>query len=255
MKLPIYMDYHATTPLDPKVLEAMMPYLTQQFGNAASRSHSFGWDAEAAVENARGQIAKLIGASSKEIIFTSGATESINLAIKGAAEMYREKGNHLITLSTEHKATLDCMKYLEKQGFSVTYLPVDKTGKVDLETLKSAITDKTLLISILHGNNEIGTVQSIEEVGKVTKARGILFHVDGAQTFGKLPIDVAQMNIDLLSISAHKVYGPKGVGALYVRSNNRRVRLSPVLHGGGHERGYRSGTLNVPGIVGLGMAA
>ncbi len=255
MKLPIYMDYHATTPLDPKVLEAMMPYLTTQFGNAASRSHSFGWEAEEAVEKGRNQIAQLIGANSKEIVFTSGATESINLAIKGAAEMYREKGNHLITLSTEHKATLDCMKFLEKAGYSVTYLGVDKTGKVDLEVLKSAITDKTLLISILHGNNEIGTLQPIAEIGKIAKERGVLFHVDGAQTFGKLPINVVEMGIDLLSMSAHKVYGPKGIGALYIRRANPRVRLSPVIHGGGHERGFRSGTLNVPSIVGFGKAA
>lgn len=255
MKLPIYFDNHSTTPLDPRVLEAMMPYLTDRFGNAASRSHSFGWDGEEAVESARVSIGKAIGAGPKEIVFTSGATESINIAIKGAMEMYADKGNHLITVVTEHKATLDCAKYVEKHGGEVTYLPVDKYGKIELEALKAAITPKTVIVSIMHANNEVGTIQSVAEIGKLCKEHGVLFHVDAAQTFGKLPIAVDAMNIDILSISGHKIYGPKGVGALYVRRQGPRVRLSPVIHGGGHERGLRSGTLNVPGIVGLGKAA
>lgn len=255
MRLPIYLDNNSTTPLDPRVLEAMMPFLTEKFGNAASRSHAFGWETEEAVEKSRASIAKLIGANLKEIVFTSGATESINIALKGAAEMYAEKGNHIITAATEHKATLDSAKYLEKHGCTVTYLPVDKFGAVSPEQVKAAITDKTILISLMHANNEIGTIHPIEEIGKVAKEAGILFHVDAAQTAGKIPIDVEKMGIDILSISAHKMYGPKGVGGLYVRRTNPRVRLSPVVHGGGHERGFRSGTLNVAGIVGFGKAA
>lgn len=254
MNFPIYMDNHSTTPLDPRVLDAMMPYLTNHFGNAASRSHAFGWAAEEAVETARATVAKCIGANPKEIVFTSGATESINIAIKGAAEMYAEKGNHFITEVTEHKATLDCMKFLEKHGATVTYLPVDALGQVDPEEVRKAITDKTVLISIMHANNEVGTIQRIAEIGKIAKEKGVLFHVDAAQTAGKIAIDVNAMGIDLLSISGHKMYGPKGVGALFVRRANPRVRVSPVIHGGGHERGMRSGTLNVPGIVGLGTA-
>lgn len=254
MKLPIYMDYHSTTPIDPRVLEAMMPFLTDKFGNAASRSHSFGWDAEAHVEKARADIAKLMGANAKEIVFTSGATESINIALKGAADMYAEKGNHFITAKTEHKATLDCAKYLEKHGATVTYLDVDKYGMVNPEDVKKAITDKTVMVSLMHANNEIGTIHPIKEIGAITRERGVLFHVDAAQTLGKLIIDVNDMNIDVLSVSSHKIYGPKGVGAMYVRRSNPRVRLSPVIHGGGHERGFRSGTLNVPGIVGFGKA-
>ncbi len=254
MKLPIYMDNNATTPLDPRVLEAMMPFLTNVFGNAASRSHSFGWEAEAAVEQGRQEIATLIGANPKEIVFTSGATESINIALKGAREMYAEKGNHFITVVNEHKATLDSAKYLEKLGGVVTYLPVDKYGQISAADVAAAITDKTVLVSVMHANNEVGTIQPIAEIGKLCKEKGVLFHVDAAQTIGKVPVDVNAMNIDILSISGHKIYGPKGVGALYVRRANPRVRLSPVIHGGGHERGFRSGTLNVPGIVGLGKA-
>ena len=254
MKLPIYMDYHSTTPLDPKVLEAMMPFLTDHFGNAASRSHSFGWEAEEAVEQARAQVAVLIGANPKEIVFTSGATESTNIAIKGAAEMYAEKGNHIITCVTEHKATLDACKYLEKHGAAVTYLPVDSFGQVDPEAVFAAITDKTILVSLMHANNEIGTVHPIEKIGPRLKEKGILFHVDAAQSLGKIEIDVNKLGIDIISLSSHKIYGPKGVGALYVRRQNPRVRLTPVIHGGGHERGFRSGTLNVPGIVGFGKA-
>lgn len=255
MKLPIYLDYHATTPIDPRVLEAMMPYLTTEFGNAASKHHPFGWNAEKAVEHARTQIAHLIGAHPKEIIFTSGATESNNLALKGAAEMYKERGNHIITQATEHKCVLDTCKSLEKSGHKVTYLPVDHYGQIRLADLESAITDKTIVISIMHANNEIGTVQQIAEIGKIAKKHNILFHTDAAQSAGKIPVDVNAMNVDLLSISAHKLYGPKGVGILYVRSQNPRVRLSPLLHGGGHEMGFRSGTLNVPFIVGFGKAA
>jgi cysteine desulfurase len=254
MKLPIYLDNHATTPLDPRVLEAMMPFLTDKFGNAASRSHSFGWEAEEEVEKSRGEISRLIGANPKEIVFTSGATESINIALKGAAEMYSEKGNHILTVVTEHKATLDSAKYLEKHGCQVTYLPVDKYGMVSPDDVKNALTDKTILVSIMHANNEVGTIHPIKEIGKIVKERGILFHVDAAQTAGKVPIDVSEMNIDILSISGHKIYGPKGVGALFIRRQNPRVRLGAVIHGGGHERGVRSGTLNVPGIVGLGKA-
>ncbi len=254
LKLPIYMDNNATTPLDPRVLDAMMPYLTTEFGNAASRSHAFGWKAEEAVQKAREQIAGLIGGNEKEVVFTSGATESDNLAIKGVAEFYREKGNHIVTTRTEHKAVLDTCKRLERQGFEVTYLEVDKQGRVSPEQVRNAITDKTILVSIMWANNEIGTVQPIAEIGAVVKERGILFHSDAVQGIGKLPFDVEQMRLDLVSISAHKFYGPKGIGALWVR-RKPRVRIAPIIDGGGHERGMRSGTLNVPAIVGFGAAA
>jgi cysteine desulfurase len=254
MKLPIYMDNHATTPVDPRVFEAMRPYLTNIFGNSASRNHSFGWEAEEATEKARKQVASLIGATSKEIVFTSGATESDNLALKGVAEMYAEKGNHIITAATEHKAILDTCKRLEKHGTRVTYLPVQQNGLVDLDQLKAAITDKTVLISIMHANNEIGVLQPIREIGRIARERGVLLHTDGTQAAGKVPVNVIDDNIDLMSISAHKMYGPKGVGALYVRRRNPRVQLTAQMDGGGHERGMRSGTLNVPGIVGLGEA-
>jgi cysteine desulfurase len=252
--LPIYMDNHATTPVDPRVLEEMMPYFTNKFGNAASRNHSFGWAGEEAIETARERIAKLIGATPKEIIFTSGATESDNLAIKGVAEMYREKGNHIITAVTEHKAVLDTCKRLEKYGYRVTYLPVQKDGLIDLEELKRAMDDKTILVTIMAANNEIGVVQPIAEIGKLCHEKGVIFHTDATQYVGKVPMDVIKQNLDLVSISGHKMYGPKGVGALYVRRKNPRVQLSPLIDGGGHERGMRSGTLNVPGIAGLGKA-
>ena len=254
VKLPVYMDNHATTPVDPRVLEAMLPYFTNQFGNAASRNHSFGWQAEQGVDTAREQVAALINATPKEIIFTSGATESDNLAIKGVAEMYREKGNHIITAVTEHKAVLDTCKRLEKHGCQVTYLPVSKEGLIDLDELRATITDKTILITIMYANNEIGVLQPIEEIGKIAKEKKVLFHTDAVQAAGKVPFDVQKMNVDLASISAHKMYGPKGVGALYVRRRNPRVQLSAIIDGGGHERGMRSGTLNVPGIVGFGAA-
>jgi cysteine desulfurase len=254
VKLPIYMDNHATTPLDPRVLQTMLPYFTDKFGNAASRNHSFGWAGEEAVENARQQVASLINATPKEIIFTSGATESDNLMIKGVAEMYREKGNHIITQAIEHKAVLDTCKNLEKHGFEVTYLPVQKDGRVDPEDVRKAIKPTTILICIMYANNEIGVINPIAEIGKIAKERGIIFAVDGVQAVGKVPVDVQKDNIDLLAISAHKLYGPKGVGALYVRRRNPRVQLSAIIDGGGHERGMRSGTLNVPGIAGLGKA-
>jgi cysteine desulfurase len=254
IKTPIYMDYHATTPVDPRVLEAMLPYFNERFGNSASRNHAFGWTAEEAVENARAQIARLINATPKEIIFTSGATESNNLALKGAAEMYREKGNHIITQVTEHKAVLDTCKRLEKYDYEVTYLPVGKDGRVNPEDVRKAITPKTIIISIMYANNEIGVVQPIAEIGKIAKEKGVLLHSDGVQAIGKIPVDVQADNIDMLSMTAHKIYGPKGVGALYVRRRNPRVQLSAILDGGGHERGMRSGTLNVPGIVGFGKA-
>lgn len=255
MNKPVYMDYSATTPVDPRVLDEMLPYFKERFGNAASRSHSKGWEAEDAVKVAREQVARVIGASSREIIFTSGATESNNIAVKGAAAMQKEQGGHVITQVTEHKAVIDPAKYLEEQGHEVTFLPVDQFGAISLDQLADAITDKTVLVSIMFANNEIGTIQPIAEIGKLCKKRGVLFHTDATQAFGKVPIDVETMGIDLLSLSAHKICGPKGVGALYVRRKNPRVRCEPVLHGGGHERGMRSGTLNVPGIVGLGKAA
>jgi len=254
IQLPIYMDNNATTPLDPRVLEAMMPYLTTEFGNAASRSHPFGWKAEEAVDRAREQIAALIGGSEKEIVFTSGATESINLALKGAAEFYQEKGNHIITVRTEHKATLDTAKRLERQGFEVTYLSTDKDGRISGRQLREAIKDKTILVSVMLANNEIGTVQPIAELGEVTREKGVLFHVDAVQGIGKVPFDVEKMKVDMASLSGHKIYGPKGIGALWVR-RKPRVRIAPIIDGGGHERGMRSGTLNVPGIVGFGKAA
>ncbi len=254
VKLPIYMDNHATTQVDPRVLDAMLPYFGDKFGNAASRNHSFGWAGEEAVENARAQVASLIGATPKEIVFTSGATESDNLMIKGVAEMYREKGNHIITQAIEHKAVLDTCKRLEKYGYEVTYLPVQRDGRVDPEDVRKAIKPTTILITIMYANNEIGVINPIQEIGKIAKEHGIIFAVDGVQAVGKIPVDVQKDNIDLLAISAHKIYGPKGVGALYVRRRNPRVQLSAVIDGGGHERGMRSGTLNVPGIVGLGKA-
>src|ERR1700744_6096163 len=254
VKLPIYMDDHATTPMDPRVLEAMMPFFTAKFGNAASRNHSFGWEAEQAVEKAREQVAKLIGATSKEIIFTCGATESDNLAIKGVAEMYRDRGNHTIPQATEHKAILDTCKKLEKQGYRVTYLPVKADGLIDLEDLKRAMDDQTILVTIMYASNEIGVIQPIAEIGKLCHEKGVIFHTDAVQAVGKIPVDVQKDNIDILSLSGHKLYGPKGVGALYVRRRNPRVQISEQINGGGHERGMRSGTLNVPGIVGLGAA-
>jgi cysteine desulfurase len=255
LKFPIYLDNHATTPMDPRVFEAMKPYFIDNFGNAASRNHSFGWVAEEAVEKARKQLADLIGATAKEIVITSGATESDNLAIKGVVEMYAQRGNHVITAATEHKAILDTCKRLEKHGCRVTYLPVRPDGLVDLDQLRDAITDKTILVSIMYGNNEIGTVQPMKEIGAICKERGVLVHSDATQAVGKIPVSVIDDNIDLMSFTAHKMYGPKGVGALYVRRRNPRVQLTAQMDGGGHERGMRSGTLNVPGIVGFGEAA
>jgi cysteine desulfurase len=254
MKLPIYLDNHATTRLDPRVFDVMKPYFTEIFGNAASRNHSFGWEAEEAVELARKQIAALIGATAKEIVFTSGATESNNLALKGVAEMYAERGNHIITQATEHKAVLDTCKRLEKDGIRVTYLPVGTNGLIDLDQLRDAITDKTILISIMYANNEVGVIQPMKEIGKIAKEKGILFHSDAVQAVGKVPVNVMSDGIDLLSLTGHKLYGPKGVGALYVRRRNPRVQITAQMDGGGHERGMRSGTLNVPGIAGLGAA-
>ena len=255
MKLPIYMDNHATTAVDPRVFEAMRPYFCEVYGNAASRSHSFGWQAEEAVEKARKHVAALIGATSKEIVFTSGATESNNLALKGVAEAYAAGGDHIITTAIEHKAILDTCRHLEKSGIRVTYLPVESDGLVDLDKFRDAIGEKTILASVMYANNEIGVIQNLRELGRIAKERGVLVHTDAAQAAGKIPIDVVADNIDLLSISAHKMYGPKGVGALYVRSRNPRVNVISQIDGGGHERGMRSGTLNVPGIVGLGAAS
>lgn len=254
VQLPIYLDHNATTPCDPRVVEAMLPYFTASFGNAASRNHSFGWQAEAAVDGARDEVARLIGSEPNEIIFTSGATEAINLALKGVAEMYVSKGNHIITCTIEHKAVLDTCHYLEQKGAEVTYLPVSREGLINLEELEAAIRPTTVLIAIMWANNELGTVMPVREIGAIARRHGVLFFTDATQAVGKIPVDVNTDNIDLLALSAHKFYGPKGVGALYVRRRGPRVRLVPQLHGGGHERGLRSGTLNVPGIVGLGKA-
>lgn len=254
MNLPIYMDNNSTTRTDPRVVEAMLPWFTEKYGNAASRSHSYGWEAEMAVEEAREQIAELIGATPKEIIFTSGATEGNNLAIKGVAQMYRKKGNHIITTPVEHKAVIDPCKRLEHEGFKVTYLDVDQYGRVSAQQVADAITDQTILVTVMAANNEIGSVFPTREIGAVCKERGVLFHTDAVQAVGKIPVNVQEMGIDLLSLSGHKIYGPKGIGALYVRKKNPRVRLEPIIDGGGHERGMRSGTLPVPMIVGLGKA-
>ncbi|HEY6065871.1 MAG TPA: IscS subfamily cysteine desulfurase [Thermoanaerobaculia bacterium] len=254
MKLPIYMDHHATTPVDPRVLDAMLPYFTRAFGNAASRSHVFGWEAEAAVDEARSQVAAGMNAQPREIVFTSGATESDNLAILGAARAYREKGNHVITASTEHHAVLDSCHVLEREGFEVTWLAPDRTGRIEPAQVRDAIRPGTVLVTLMLANNEIGTILPLAGIGEVCRERGVLFHTDAVQGFGKVPFDVAAMNVDLASVTAHKLYGPKGIGALYVRARKPRVRIEPILHGGGHERGLRSGTLNVPGIVGFGKA-
>jgi cysteine desulfurase len=254
MKIPIYLDYHATTPVDPRVLEAMLPHFTTEFGNAASKSHSFGWRAEEAVEEARARVARLVGATAKEIVWTSGATESDNLAIKGAAQFYAEKGRHLVTCKTEHKAVLDSMHALERQGYEVTFLDPEPDGRLDPGRLRAALRKDTILVSLMHANNETGVVHPIEEIGRITRAAGVLFHCDAVQSVGKIPFDVDAANVDLASLSAHKMYGPKGVGALYVR-RKPRVRLVAQMDGGGHERGFRSGTLNVPGVVGFGVAA
>ncbi len=251
---PIYLDYQATTPVDPRVLEAMMPYFTHKFGNPHSRSHSYGWEAEEGVEKARAQVAKLIGADEKEVIFTSGATESNNLAIRGVAEFYKDRKNHIVTTVTEHKCVLDTCRHLEQQGFEVRYLPVQKNGLVDLEVLRAAVTDKTVVVSIMAVNNEIGVIQPLAEIGKICREKKAFFHTDAAQAAGKIPLDVEAMNIDLMSISGHKIYGPKGIGALYVR-RKPRIRLVPLIVGGGQERGFRSGTLPTPLCVGLGEAA
>ena len=254
VKLPIYLDHNATTPCDPRVVEAMVPYFTQSFGNAASRNHPFGWQAEEAVDYAREQVAKLIGADPKEVIFTSGATEADNLAIKGVFEMYASKGNHIITCNIEHKAVLDTCKHIEKEGGEVTYLKVDADGLVDLKELEAAIKPSTILIAIMYANNEIGTVMPVKEIGAIAKKHGVLFFTDATQAVGKIPVDVNKDGIDLLAMTAHKMYGPKGIGALYVRRKNPRVKVTAQMDGGGHERGMRSGTLNVPGIVGFGKA-
>jgi len=254
LKLPIYMDHHATTPVAPEVFEAMRPYFLEHFGNAASRNHAFGWAAEGAVETARAEVARLIGCKPIEVVFTSGATESDNLALKGVAEAYRDKGRHLITSQVEHPAVLDACKRLEKDGYQVTYLPVDRHGMVDPAVVARAITPKTVLVSIMLANNEVGTIQPLAEIGRVCRERGVLLHSDAVQGVGKIPVAVDALGVDLLSLTAHKLYGPKGVGALYVRMGQPRVRLVPQIDGGGHEKGRRSGTLNVPGIVGLGKA-
>ena len=254
MKLPIYMDHHATTPVDPRVLEAMLPYFTEAFGNAASRNHVFGWEAEAAVDQARERIARAMNASAKEIVFTSGATESDGLAILGVAHMYRQKGNHVITGATEHRAVLDTCRVLEKEGFELTVLPTDRAGRISAGQVREAMTDRTVLVTLMLANNEVGTIHPLAEIGAACREKGVLFHTDAVQGFGKIPFDVEDMRVDLASVTAHKLYGPKGVGALYVRAKNPRVRLVPLIHGGGHERGVRSGTLNVPGIVGFGKA-
>lgn len=255
MELPIYLDYNATTPTDPRVVEAMLPYFTEIYGNAASRNHSFGWTAEKAVSSARDMLGSLIGTSGKEIVFTSGATESNNIAILGVAEFHKDKGRHIISSPIEHKAVIDPYHYLEQQGYDVTFLDVDAHGCINLEQLEQSIRPDTILVSLMGGNNEIGTVNPLEEIGRITRKHGVLFHTDATQAYGKIPLDVERMNIDLLSMSAHKMYGPKGIGALYVRRKKPRVRLSPIVFGGGHERGMRSGTLNVTGIVGFGKAA
>ena len=255
MRFPIYMDHNATTPVDPRVLEAMLPYFTDKFGNAASRTHVLGWEAEEAVDAARAGVARLIGAEPREVIFTSGATESDNLAIKGVLDFYRNRGDHVVTCVTEHKAVLDTCRALERAGRArVTYVPVDGRGVVDPDEVRSAITDRTVLISIMHANNEVGTIHPVAEIGRIAREKGVIFHCDATQATGKIPVDVRAMGIDLLSMSAHKIYGPKGCGALYVRGSDPRVRIEPQLHGGGHERGLRSGTVNVPGVVGLGAA-
>lgn len=254
MKFPIYMDNHSTTPCDPRVVDAMLPFFTERFGNAASRNHSFGWEAEEAVDQARRCLAKLIHADAKEIVFTSGATESDNLALKGVVEMYKEKGDHIITSSTEHRAVIDAAKSLEKKGVRVTYLPVDQEGRINPDDVRAAVTDKTILISIMLANNEIGTIHPVQEIGKIAKEKGVLFHCDATQAVGKIPVNVADAGIDLMSFTSHKIYGPKGVGALYVRRKAPRVRLVPMIDGGGHERGMRSGTLPVPLIAGFGKA-
>lgn len=254
LKLPVYLDYNATTPVDPWVLETMLPYFTEKFGNAASKTHSYGWVAEDAVEQAQQQIANLINCEPNEIIFTSGATESINLALKGVFESYKDKGNHIITISTEHKAGLDTCAYLEKQGAEITYLPVMNDGLIDKVVFENAFTGKTILVAVMYANNETGIIQPIKELAEYTKSKGAIFFTDATQAIGKIPVDVLHDNIDLMAFSAHKIYGPKGVGALYVRRKNPRVRLAPQIHGGGHQKGFRSGTLNVPGIVGFGKA-
>ena len=255
MELPIYLDYNATTPTDPRVVEAMLPYFTEIYGNAASRNHSFGWTAEKGVSSARDMLGSLIGTSGKEIVFTSGATESNNIAILGVAEFHKDKGRHIISSPIEHKAVIDPYHYLEQQGYDVTFLDVDAHGCINLGQLEQSIRPDTILVSLMGGNNEIGTVNPLEEIGRITRKHGVLFHTDATQAYGKIPLDVERMNIDLLSMSAHKMYGPKGIGALYVRRKKPRVRLSPIVFGGGHERGMRSGTLNVTGIVGFGKAA
>jgi cysteine desulfurase len=252
--LPIYLDNNSTTRVDPRVLEAMLPWFGEHYGNAASRTHSFGWKAAEAVEAARAQVAGLIGASPREVVFTSGATESDNLALKGVAAMYRRRGNHLVTVQTEHKAVLDPCKHLQRDGFEVTFLPVDRYGRVNTEQVAAALTERTILVSVMAANNEVGTLQPVREIGKVCKERGVLLHTDAAQAAGKVPLDAEAMGVDLLSLSAHKMYGPKGVGALYVRRRDPHVRLEPLFDGGGHERGMRSGTLPVPLIVGFGLA-